>query len=210
MTSTKSFEKGQQLSQEFGFFEIPYLGRPPPSLIPYLGRGVAFYTCFSINAHFSCVTTGIQLFLGLSMLLAPQTSVPCMSFLWNWLLTLNHPLGHVWLAITIQVSPMMPWSLFSCGAGFKRRGKWLLRQTAGPDVYRICFSLLRVHLGVLFWHTVHVRDLRIVEYYLKAPGNSGLCQISSSSVTGPVRKAKNIILGDGYVKGGLTFNKVPS
>ena len=72
MISTKSFEKGQQLSKEFGFFEIPYLG-----------RGVAFYTCFSINAHFSCVTTVTQLFLGLSMLLAPQTSVPYMSFLWN-------------------------------------------------------------------------------------------------------------------------------
>ena len=67
MISTKSFEKGHQLSKEFGFFEIPYLG-----------RGTAFYTCFSIDAHFSCVTTGTQLFLGLSMLLAPQTSVPFM------------------------------------------------------------------------------------------------------------------------------------
>ena len=72
MISTKSFEKGQQLSKNFDFFEIPYLG-----------RGVAFYTCFLINAHFSCVTTGTQLFLGSSMLLAPQTSVPYMSFLWN-------------------------------------------------------------------------------------------------------------------------------
>ena len=70
--STNIFEKGQQLSKNFGFFEIPYLG-----------WGTAFYTCFSINAHFSCVTTGTQLFLGLSMLLAPQTSVPCMSFFWN-------------------------------------------------------------------------------------------------------------------------------
>ena len=72
MISTKIFEKGQQLSKEFGFFEIPYLG-----------RGTALYTCFSINAHFSCVTTGTQLFLGLSKLLAPQRSVPYMSFLWN-------------------------------------------------------------------------------------------------------------------------------
>ena len=68
--STKSFEKGQQFYKNFGFFEILYLG-----------RGTAFYTCFSINAHFSCVPTGTQLFLGLSMLLAPQASVPCMSFL---------------------------------------------------------------------------------------------------------------------------------
>ena len=68
----KSIDKGQQLSKNLAFSEIPYLG-----------RGAAFYTCFSINAHFSCVTTGTQLFLGLSMFLAPQTSVPCMSFLWN-------------------------------------------------------------------------------------------------------------------------------
>ena len=70
--STKSFQKDLQLSMNLGFFEIPYFG-----------WGTAFYTCFSINAHFSCVTTGTQLFLGLSMLLAPQTSVPYMSFLWN-------------------------------------------------------------------------------------------------------------------------------
>ena len=44
MISTKSFEKGQQLSKEFGFFEIPYLG-----------RGTAFYTCIEIDAHISCV-----------------------------------------------------------------------------------------------------------------------------------------------------------
>ena len=31
---------------------------------PYLGWGTAFYTCFSLHAHLSCVTTGTQLFLG--------------------------------------------------------------------------------------------------------------------------------------------------
>ena len=91
MISTKSFEKGQQLTKNFCFFEIPYLG-----------RGTAFYTCFSIDTHFSCVTTGTQLFLGLSMLLAPQTSVPFMSFLLNWLLTPNHPLGHVWCSLSFS------------------------------------------------------------------------------------------------------------
>ena len=70
--SIKSFQKDQQLSKNLGFFEIPYLE-----------WGTAFYTCFSINAQFSCVTTGTQLFLGLSKLLAPHRSVPHTSFLWN-------------------------------------------------------------------------------------------------------------------------------
>ena len=41
MISTKSFEKGQQLTKNFGFFEILYLG-----------RGTAFYTCFFNKCSF--------------------------------------------------------------------------------------------------------------------------------------------------------------